>query len=215
MAGDWDGEIAVGAPRQMRLGVLKTIVQDNLDAEVASDFERSLAKFKANGILIEDIEFDELKILPRLFKRGGIAGAEAYAFHAEQLAAHGAGYDPRVSGRINLAAQTSAADYINLLKVRGELISSFKKLASGFDAIILPTVANIAPTLADLESEEGYTKLNGLALRNTYLANILNGCAISVPMNRPEKAPTGLMLMAPWGYDRHLFSVAKSIVSLI
>jgi aspartyl-tRNA(Asn)/glutamyl-tRNA(Gln) amidotransferase subunit A len=120
-----------------------------------------------------------------------------------------------ICGRIQSAAQTSAADYIKLLQIRAQLVAEFKKLAAGFDAIILPTVANIAPRLSDLESEDSYIKLNGLALRNTYLANILNGCAISVPMYEAEKVPTGLMLMAPWGADQNLFSVANSIRSVI
>jgi aspartyl-tRNA(Asn)/glutamyl-tRNA(Gln) amidotransferase subunit A len=215
MAGDWDGVISSGSSRNLRLGVLKTIVQDALEVEVATDFERALTKLKASGAVLDDVHFDALNVLPQMFKRGGIAGAEAYAFHAEQLTAYGDKYDPRVAGRIQSAAHTSAADYIKLLQIRAQLVAEFKKLAAGFDAIILPTVANIAPRLSDLESEDSYIKLNGLALRNTYLANILNGCAISVPMHEAEKAPTGLMLMAPWGADQNLFSVVNSIRSVI
>jgi aspartyl-tRNA(Asn)/glutamyl-tRNA(Gln) amidotransferase subunit A len=215
MSGDWTGEISNGPSRPLRFGVLKTIVQNDLDPEVAADFERSLSKLRSKGAVIEDFMFDQLQILPSMFKRGGIAGAEAYAFHSDQLASRGEDYDPRVGGRINSAAQTSAAEYIKLLQLRAELISSFKTLAAGFDAIVLPTVANIAPRLADLKSDEGYMKLNGVALRNTYIANILNGCSISLPMHDAGKAPTGFMLMAPWGRDQDLFSIANSIAFTI
>jgi aspartyl-tRNA(Asn)/glutamyl-tRNA(Gln) amidotransferase subunit A len=215
MAGDWDGEIASGPSRPLRIGVLKTVVQDSLDPEVAGDFERSVSKFKAAGLLVEDVHFDGLNALPQMFKRGGIAGAEAYAFHSNQLVQAADQYDPRVAGRIQSAAQTTAADYIKLLHLREQLIGEFKRLASGYDAIVMPTVANIAPILSDLQSEEAYTKLNGLALRNTYIANIVDGCAISLPMHEVGMAPTGLMLMAPWGADQSLFSAANSISSFI
>ena len=79
----------------------------------------------------------------------------------------------------------------------------------------MPSVANIAPRFSEIGSDEDYYRLNGVALRNTYLANFLDGCALSIPMNVEGSAPTGLMLMSSHGNDKMLFSVGKSIASLI
>ncbi len=135
--------------------------------------------------------------------------------HSERIASRGSEYDPRVAGRIALARTTSASDYIKLLQERQRLISAFSEIAQSFDAVILPTVANLAPRFSEIDSDENYFRLNGLALRNTYVANILDGCAISLPMHLEGKAPSGLMLMAPHGMDQKLFSVANSISYLL
>ena len=50
-----------------------------------------------------------------------------------------------------------------------------------------------------------------MSLRNTYVGNFLNGCAISLPMQGRGEAPCGFMAMAPWGHDRTLFGVAGAL----
>ena len=49
-----------------------------------------------------------------------------------------------------------------------------------------------------------------MSLRNTYVGNFLDCCAISIPMNEKGAAPAGLMLMGCWGEDQGLFSVAAA-----
>lgn len=215
MAGDWDGVIGGGPTRPLRLGVLSTVVQDNLEAGVAADFARSLSRLRSAGVAVENFAFEDLKILPTLMKNGGIVGAEAYAVHRELLALHGELYDPRVGARIRFASATTEQEYNALLLERQKLIMKFNELAQGFDAIVMPSVANIAPRLSEIDSDEAYFRLNGLALRNTYFANFLDGCAISMPMNDVGSAPTGFMIMAPHGHDRTLFSAAKAISAII
>jgi aspartyl-tRNA(Asn)/glutamyl-tRNA(Gln) amidotransferase subunit A len=211
MAGDWDGVIVTGPSRQMRLGILRTFAMDGLDPQVAEDFERKITALKSHGALIEDVDFAELSVLPKLLKNGGIVGAEASYVHRDLIALRGSEYDSRVAGRIKLAGGTTAADYMALLSQRAVLIDIFERLSRGFDALVLPTVANVAPELSQFKTDDDYFRLNGISLRNTYLANFLNGCAISMPMHLAETAPTGFMIMAPNGFDMSLFSVAKSI----
>ena len=215
MAGDWDGEIATGASRPLRLGVLQTYAMAGLDAEVAADFSKALAKLRAAGVQLEDVNFEELLELPKLLLRGGIVGAEASKVHGERLKNQMQDYDPRVSGRILAAAETTDTEYQALLSRRAEIIQRFGEIARGFDAIIMPTVANVAPLISDFDRDEDYFRLNGLSLRNTYIGNFVNSCAISVPMFEAGNAPTGFMLMCPWGSDQKLFSVASSIASII
>lgn len=104
-----------------------------------------------------------------------------------------------------MAAEGTAADYLKLLAKRAELISSFNRIAAGFDAVVFPTVQNLAPKLADFASDDDYLRLNGSSLRNTYVVNMLNGCAVCLPINQNGTAPTSIMLVAPNGFDQHLF----------
>jgi aspartyl-tRNA(Asn)/glutamyl-tRNA(Gln) amidotransferase subunit A len=215
MAGDWDGVINAGPGRPLRLGVLNTVVMDQLDHEVREDFARTMSRLRGAGVEVQTFECDALKKLPMLLKQGGIVGFEALAVHHALIASRGSEYDPRVSGRIALAGATSASDYANLLQECQNLIAVFDVITQGFDAVILPTVANISPRLSDIDSDDSYFRLNGLSLRNTYVVNILDGCAISLPMHLEGHAPTGLMLMASHGKDLSLFSATNAIALLL
>ena len=195
----------------LKLGLLTTLVLDELDAEVAVDLERAVRTLTDAGGEVVDLPWPELADMPSLIANGGIVGAEGAAFHREQMAARGDDYDPHVRSRIQLAESLSAADYLRVTARRRRMIARFAELSRGFDALILPTTPILPPRIADLSGSEPYRHYNGLSLRNTYLANFLGGCAISLPMHRPGAAPTGLMLMAPGGADPDLLATAAGV----
>src|SRR5262249_43906942 len=152
---------------------------------VAGATERALAALARAGAVLEQAPLPPLARLPELYSRGGIAAAEAYAWHRELLARHRAEYDPRIASRILKGGELSGADYQQLLKERAALAQQVTALTAPFDAVLLPAVPIAAPRLAELESDERYLALNGLVLRNTSVANFLDRCAISVPVQRP------------------------------
>ena len=45
-------------------------------------------------------------------------------------------------------------------------------------------------------------------MRNTFIANFLDGCAITLPGHTPVELPVGLMLTAPGGHDAALAGMA-------
>jgi len=77
--------------------------------------------------------------------------------------------------------------------------------------VLLPTTLNTPPAIAELAEDKDYVRFNAMSLRNTYVGNFINGCAISLPMQESGEAPCGLMSMAPWGHDRDLFGVAGAL----
>ena len=87
--------------------------------------------------------------------------------------------------------------------------------AASFDALVMPTVPIVAPRLAELETDDAYGRINLLVLRNPSTINVIDGCAISIPMHSPGAAPTGLMLAASGGNDRRLLQVAGGIETLL
>ena len=95
--------------------------------------------------------------------------------------------------------------------MNSRLMALFAARFAGFDAVLLPTTLNTAPAIAALADDADYLKFNGMSLRNTAVGNFLNGCAISIPMQRIGEAPCGLSLMAPWGHDQSLFDVAAEV----
>jgi aspartyl-tRNA(Asn)/glutamyl-tRNA(Gln) amidotransferase subunit A len=116
---------------------------------------------------------------------------------------------------MEMAKEISAADYLDLISRRHAMIALFVERFVGLDALIMPTTLNTPPAIAELAEDKDYIRLNGMSLRNTAVGNFLNGCSISVPMSGQGTAPTGFMVMVPWGHDERLFAVASTIEKLL
>ena len=211
MADDGDGTVALRAPGTLRLAVLRDFVLDGLEAPVAAAFEQVLTRLASSGATLTDMAFPELRDLPTINRKGGIVAAEAFHHHRQGMAEQGDAYDPRVRTRIQMAEAISAADYLDYFVRRREMIDLFTRRFAGFDAVILPTTLNTPPAIAALAADEDYLRFNAMSLRNTYVGNFLDGCAISMPMQEPGSAPCGLMVLAPSGHDRALFDTAAGI----
>ena len=205
-------DLSLAEPARLRLGVATTLVQDDLEPSVGSAFEAALATLSRAGVALADVAFPDWVRLPQINRLGGFPALEAYAWHRELLARAGERYDPVIAARIRRGGEAKAADYMDLLNARAELIASSDSLTAGFDAIVMPTVPMVPPTIASLEADEAlWLPTNLLALRNTAVANFLDRCAVSLPCQRPGEAPVGLMLMGETMGDRHLLRVARTI----
>jgi Asp-tRNA(Asn)/Glu-tRNA(Gln) amidotransferase A subunit family amidase len=194
---------------QYRLAVARTAMLDGLDASVARAFERSLQRLRAAGAVIEEIALDEIRDLGSIQSAGGFSAAESFAWHRSLLASRRAGYDPRVSTRIEKGAAISAADYINLFAARRQWIDRVQARLQGFDAVLSPTVPMVAPPVASIASDDTeFFRVNTLLLRNTSVVNMLDGCAISIPCQGPGELPVGLMLWHGALHDDNVLNIA-------
>jgi aspartyl-tRNA(Asn)/glutamyl-tRNA(Gln) amidotransferase subunit A len=215
MAGDWSGKIAARDVSSLRIGVLKTAVLEGLDKDVAAAYERALARISKAGATLVDLAFEELLEMPGLTIKGGIVAAEAYAHHRDLITRKGADYDPRVRMRLEAAGSISAAEYLSVVKRREEMIRRFSAVTQGLSAVVLPTVMIVPPPIAALDGDQDYLRFNSMSLRNTYVGNFLDCCAISIPLNEPGAAPVGLTLMGVWGQDQSLFLVGQAVENLL
>jgi aspartyl-tRNA(Asn)/glutamyl-tRNA(Gln) amidotransferase subunit A len=208
------GEPPIVAPaipvESLRLGVPQTYVLEGLEAEVASAFANGCTILSRAGARIVDLPLSELAELPAINASGGFAPIEAYAWHKPLLERHGSEYDPRVRTRIERASGMTAVEYIRLRAARADLINRVAARTSGFDALLMPTVAITAPPIAAFERDEDYRRLNALLLRNTSVINFLDCCAITVPI-QTAGPPVGLMIVGEHGADGHLLGVGRGI----
>jgi aspartyl-tRNA(Asn)/glutamyl-tRNA(Gln) amidotransferase subunit A len=201
--------------RGLRLAVPTTIALNGLDEAVSSTFERALDRLSAAGALVERIAFPEFDEIAKINAKGGFTGPESFAWHRDLLAAKRDGYDPRVSVRILRGEAPSAADYLDAQALRRAMVAAAARRLSPYDALALPTVAVAPPRIADLvEDDDAYTQVNLQVLRNCTLINMIDGCAISLPIHREGEAPVGLMLAGAAGWDSRVFGVAAGIEAL-
>lgn len=200
----------------LRLAVTRDVVLDQLDATVAAAFERSLDLLAKAGAHIRWFDFPELHELPRINAAGGLTAAEAWQGHRQWLEGdRSEAYDPRVAQRIRRGAAISAADYLDIQDERQRLISVARERLGDADAWLLPSVAVVPPTLADLADDAAFFATNGLVLRNTSVLNFLDGCAISLPCQRGDELPVGLSIAGLHGQDARVLQVSRSIEALL
>jgi aspartyl-tRNA(Asn)/glutamyl-tRNA(Gln) amidotransferase subunit A len=200
----------------LRLGVVQDYVLDDLDSGVAEAFGKALAKLSQAGASVTEVRFEALQRLPQINQKGGLVVAEAYAIHRELIARREADYDPRVASRILRGTDMSAADYIEALAHRSAMISDSARLAAPYDALLMPTVAMIAPAIAPLEADDQlYAKTNLAIGRNSRIVNFLDGCALSIPCQQPGEGPVGLMAIGQSGKDRRLLAVGLALESAL
>jgi aspartyl-tRNA(Asn)/glutamyl-tRNA(Gln) amidotransferase subunit A len=211
LAGDMPSLPTPAELNGLRLAVPENVVLDGLDSTVAAAFDHTLRALSRAGARIIRTRFTEFDAIGPVNAKGGFAASEAYAWHRTLLARKGSLYDPRIRIRIERGERMSAADYIDLINARRQIIASFDASTREFDALIMPTVPIVPPCIADLDDEREYNRVNLHILRNTAVGNFLDRCSISLPCHREGEPPVGLMLMGETMGDARLFSIAAAV----
>jgi aspartyl-tRNA(Asn)/glutamyl-tRNA(Gln) amidotransferase subunit A len=211
LAGEPIADLPLFPLEGLRMAVPQTMVLDGVEPAVAQAFESALATLRKAGARIVDIPLRELDELPRINAKGGLSAAESWAIHRALIAKHEKSYDPRVLFRILRGKEQDAADYIDLVNARADYIKRMAAVTAPYDALVMPTVPLVAPRIADLAADDAYRHTNAAMLRNTSIANFLDGCSISLPCHRAGDAPVGLMLIGEHDADRKLLSIAAAI----
>lgn len=199
----------------VRLLLPTSLVLNDMDEHVSTAFERGIGDLAQASVTISRDPLTELLRIPEINSRGGIATAEAYAWHRPLLERFRDRYDPRVANRILKAHDVTDQDVREMHDARAEVIEAVERATLGADALVLPTTPIIPPPIAPLEQDADYMRLNGLVLRNPSLANFLDGCAVSLPVHRRGDAPVGLMLIGRRGGDERLLAIARAIENVL
>ncbi len=198
-----------------KLAVPHTLVLDGLAPEVAQGFEQAVSRLSKAGARIVELGLEELGEIPKINARGGIVNAEAWGYHRRIVETNAERYDPWVLARFEAGKRMNVADYIEMLKLRADLIARVAEITAPFDALIFPTVAIVPPTLDSMQDLDFSGKANGFILRNAIVGNFLDRCAVSIPCHEPGAAPVGLMLIGETGADRRLLALANALEPII
>lgn len=201
--------------RNARFAVPQTRVLDDLDKDVAQAWQRAIALLKRAGATMINIPMTELDELSVMNARGGITAYEAWQWHQKSVQAQPEAYDPQVLVRIRRGSLLTEQDAAELYQQRADWQKRVSLALEGFDALIMPTVPLIAPTIASLHDAQRYMEINALMLRNPGIINMLDGCAISLPCHQPGSAPVGLSLASIHGDDDSLISWSLAVESAL
>ena len=198
-----------------RLAVPTSLMFDGMVAGVQKAWERSLSKLSKAGAQLVETPMAEIHALAGLLVTGGFSAAESYTWHRHLLAKDEAAYDPRVAARILRGANMKAFEYLDLQKGRAEWIQSMQAALNSFDAALSPTVPVYGPTIESVspgkERDEAFFAVNGLLLRNTSVVNMLDGCALSLPMHQAGELPSSMMVWQGPMHDDAVLNISLTI----
>ncbi len=183
--------------KTLRVGILRAHFFDDLNDEVCASVEQALAVI---GALVKEVR----EIRSDLPADRTVQLAEAFAFHAENVARTSDSYQPETLRRIRLGDNISATEYIER---RRELELERRRARDFFarvDLLVTPTTPIPAPAIADLKKDLAAMRPAELILlRNTRPFNVWGLPAISLPCGFTKAGlPIGLQIAGPpWRED--------------
>ena len=111
----------------------------------------------------------------------------------------------RMCGR---GAEARASALIVAGNVLKRCKAAYFAATAGYDAVLMPTAANLPPDHERLLSDaEYYVTENLLTLRNTRIGNLMGGCGMSLPTGVPS---CGMQMLAPPMTEARLLRLAAA-----
>jgi aspartyl-tRNA(Asn)/glutamyl-tRNA(Gln) amidotransferase subunit A len=187
----------------LRFAALRTVVMDDIRTEPETAYAAAVARLRAAGATIEEIDAPEvaeaMPLSPTLFT------GEAYGLWRDVIEASPEKMFTPILERFRGGKSVSAADYVSAWH---KLRADWQARVAGYDAVLMPTAPNIPPDHDRLmEDDAYYVTENLLTLRNTRVGNLMGLCAVTLPTGTPS---CGIMLCgAPNGEER-LLRVAQA-----
>ncbi len=182
------------------------------DPDIQRRFTAVLSALRSAGATIEfgPFFFDTIatSVVP-----SEVLPHEALWLHGPLLAARRDRYDPRIAMRLDQAKLISAATYRERIEELHALRGASDRLLKGYDAVLLPTLPIVPPTIDQVQDVAEYTRLNSLIIRNTAVANHLDLPALALPMGLVSEArlPASLQVIGRRDGDEALLAIATAL----
>jgi aspartyl-tRNA(Asn)/glutamyl-tRNA(Gln) amidotransferase subunit A len=201
---DYLGALREGA-KALRVGVPRAYFFEDLDPEVATAVEHALRGIASLGAEIKEVKLD----VPT---DRTLQLAEAYAFHAENVAKNPELYQAETVRRIRAGEKISAAEYIQRRREFEEGRRSIRAVFADVDVLVTPTIPMPAPAIADLRADPDALRPAELKLlRNTRPFNVWGLPAISVPCGFTQSGlPIGMQVAGAHWREELVLRVAHA-----
>jgi aspartyl-tRNA(Asn)/glutamyl-tRNA(Gln) amidotransferase subunit A len=192
-----DYATAVREPiKGLRIGVPSAFYVDDLDPEVATILDETIAAFRRQGADIVQVELPDQRQLTAASQL--IVAVEAAAFHKRWLIERPQDYGPQVLMRLQNGLAIPGVNYLEALRWRGPALAAHMAAVAGVDAVLAPAVPVAAPTIAesDVGNSPDAEALIQRLTRFTRPINYLGLPALSIPAGFTKNGlPVGMQLI--------------------
>ena len=203
-----DQNARAASNQTLRFGIPSGAFTDGLDNRIQRDFESTLSKLETKGhtLVTVDMRFASENRTAMI----GIVSSEAHKVYRDSLQRLESIGDPQVLRRMRASESLSEQDISDAHTTRETSVTLFGQALRDVDVMLAPTVAIETPTLA--EAEQNFDVVNPSLLRNTTMINLVDGCAMSMPVPvDDETSPAALMVAAANGNDDKVLGVSDQI----
>jgi aspartyl-tRNA(Asn)/glutamyl-tRNA(Gln) amidotransferase subunit A len=177
-----------GNVRGVRIGIPNSYFYVGLDPHVAKAMRDALGLMERLGAGMLDVELPAVSVHFDTWVQ--IAAPEAYAYHEENLKAHGDLYGADVRARLETGRSLLSVDHVRALQVRSMIQTGCTKVLQECDVIVTPTIPTPAPRIKGLDQ----TTISALT-RFTRYFNLSGLPVISVPCGfTPDGLPIGMQI---------------------
>jgi amidase len=142
-----------------------------------------------------------------------IQGREAWNVHGAMIERFQPPLGPGVSDRFAFAKMVTDRQFTDSLEIRARFRERFAQMLGADGVLILPTMPDIAPLLA--ENEESLNEYRNKALNLLCLSGLSGLPQISMPIASRLDAPLGLSLIGPAGSDVSLVRLAARLAGTL
>ena len=194
-----------------RFAILETIALDDLDEVIRDAFEVSVDKLRAAGAKIISLEVPIVS--DAMAQSAVLFSSEAYGTWKDTIEANPDMMYGEILQRFRSGAAHTAADYVAAWQMLECARQVWFETTAGFDAVLVPTTANLPPKMARLQTEEEYYKTaNLLTLRNTRIGNLMGVSALTLPTGMPS---CGMMLIGKANGEAHLLRLGAAAETVL
>lgn len=175
-------------PATLRIAVPRLAEGPTLSGAMLAAFNECVDALRRAGVTCVPVDLPDLDLYSRL--GSVLLAAESAAIHRQGLATRPESYGRQVRRRLSRGLLTSAMDYYDALRLRGPLLCRFvSEYIAGNDALLLPTMPDVAPPVASTVGED-QTRLEREFTRLSFWTrgiNYLGLPALSVPAGTGDK----------------------------
>src|SRR5262249_42673892 len=149
-----------------------------LDPQISGAFDRACVRLTDAGVAIDDVAIPHAGDIAPIYLH--IVLAEAAAYHAQTLESRAHAYTEPVRIRLEMGRYVLAEDYVRALNGREVLRREVDRALAGRDALLLPSLAILAPKLGVPMVTVGTVEepVRNIMLRLTQLFNVTGHPAI-------------------------------------
>ena len=202
---------------ELMVGIPECTIWDACASDVREVLESALGEIEGSGATLKPIVTTIIDEAVDLYMSGGIGKAEVHAFLQAQLPGAIDLLHPTVGRRIENPLPLDSAAYRDAVEQQRRLAALSATAFGDCDVIVLPTNLLTPPPVEGLADDlDAYAEVNYATLRPTCPVNLLELCAVSVPVGLDRSGmPVGLQIVGRHGEDEAVLGVALAIERLL
>ena len=198
--------------KNITLTIPKNFGFDDIQPDIEQGFDLAKKKIIDAGINIEEVDLPILESYKKV-PLWQFAAVECQTEYYDSYLEAPDLIDPNILKRMDRANEVKAVEYALLLKVRQQMISNYNE-NFGNHFLLMPTVTIKPPLIKDCDDIAFYDKANLISLKNTTLANFMNGCSISIPFKNRDTT-LGIMINGSTNMDQNLLDIGTVIEEIL